>query len=82
MSSVDISSLFEIQVKLFEAGEEAGKHTELYDRLLASSNNGVTEKKFAAQFIPMYMKHFPQKLDESLEKILCLCEDSDVAVSY
>ena len=56
------------------------QHKDAYQVILDGVKGGTKEKRLAAQFIPKFIKHFPELADSAINAQLDLCEDEDVSV--
>lgn len=78
--SVSIEDLYKYFGILADAKEDAGKHVDVYLKIIAGTKSGTNEKKLAAQFITRFFKHFPKEMPCAIEAIFDLCEDDDVII--
>lgn len=52
----------------------------MYDEILQGSKGGQKAKMLVAQFIPKYLPHFRKFADKSINSLIDLCEEDDLAV--
>lgn len=76
-----IEELYKYYDILAEAKEEAGKHVDIYLKIVESTKKGAKEKQLASQFITRFIKYFPKETSTiALDAIFDLCEDEDVNI--
>jgi len=51
----------------------------MYDEILQGSKGGQKAKMLVAQFIPKYLPHFQKFADKSINCLIDLCEEDDLA---
>lgn len=75
-----VDRLYEIYNILAESGDKIAEHEAEYLEIIDAVKGSSNEKGLACQFIPKFLKHFPNVAPTALEAQLDLVEDEDVTV--
>ena len=75
-----VDRLYEIYDILADPQNKASEHEAEYLEILQSAKGGTNEKRLACQFIPRFLKDFPNLAGTALDAQLDLVEDPDVSI--
>eukprot|EP00026_Physarum_polycephalum_P006046 Phypoly_transcript_06086.p1 GENE.Phypoly_transcript_06086~~Phypoly_transcript_06086.p1 ORF type:complete len:589 (-),score=107.81 Phypoly_transcript_06086:81-1763(-) len=82
-NSNEIQRLYDISTTLdsniANISTEPAKYEALYEEILQGSKGGQKSKMLVAQFIPKYLPHFQKFADKSINSLIDLCEEDDLA---
>lgn len=78
--SVDVEQLYKNFGVLADAKDNAKNHVEAFRIILKGVEGSTNVKRLSAQFIARFFKHFPDEAEKSINALLDLCEDEDVAI--
>jgi hypothetical protein len=83
MAETEIQHLYDIAATLdsniANIAAEPAKYEAMYDEILQGSKGGQKAKMLVAQLIPKYLPHFQKFADKSINSLIDLCEEDDLA---
>ncbi|KAF9578735.1 Apoptosis inhibitor 5 [Lunasporangiospora selenospora] len=71
----DLDAIYNAYNEIRDAKENAPKHQDAYDTIINAAQGSDGAKRLAAQFIPVFFKHFPDLHNKAIDGAFDLCED-------
>lgn len=76
----DIEKLYEFGERLNEAKDKSQNVDDYQGIIDVARKSSVKAKQLAAQLIPRFFKHFPEKSNDAVDAHLDLCEEDDIGI--
>ncbi|KAF9088916.1 Apoptosis inhibitor 5 [Mortierella sp. AM989] len=71
----DLDAIYNAYNEITDAKDKAPEHLDAYTTIIAASQGSEGAKRLAAQFIPVFFKHFPALHMKAIDGVFDLCED-------
>ncbi|KAF8980034.1 Apoptosis inhibitor 5 [Entomortierella lignicola] len=71
----DLQAIYNAYNEITDAEDKASEHLDAYTTIIAATQGSEGAKRLAAQFIPIFFKHFPTLHTKAIDGVFDLCED-------
>ncbi|KAG0211169.1 Apoptosis inhibitor 5 [Mortierella sp. NVP41] len=78
----DLDIMYSAYNEIADAGENAPQHVDAYTRIIAGAQGSDGVKTLAAQFIPVFFRHFPALQSKAIDGVFDLCEEDSSTIRH